>query len=236
MKYRSDKILLTALLHNKAFSLTEVVVALVLLGFVCSAVFVVINCCMASAADLSSRMQAFEVARDNMEKLLASDGISEMVDYGSSDKYPEIQWQTTVETFFEPEADRVWLQGVCSADYVDTSGNTQTIKLTHWLTEITKEQLIEIIKEKQKELDRLGEQYKAGQETAEPDEKTLAEADQEKTGQDQDKTVDKQDQDKTGSEAQPKEGEQKFCGYTIDELIQMPFSQFWQVLSNCKEF
>jgi hypothetical protein len=28
----------------------------------------------------------------------------------------------------------------------------------------------------------------------------------------------------------------KICGYTMDELSQMPFGQLWQVLINCEEF
>ncbi len=145
MKCRSNQILLPA------FSLVEVVTALVILALISLSVLVVINRCMASAADSELRMQAFEVARDNMETLLSKDSVEEMVDYGSSVRYPEIKWQTTVEMFYEPMATeqmQVWVKGICSAEYTDAAGEVQTIELTHWLTGLTEEQLIEMLKQK----------------------------------------------------------------------------------------
>jgi len=139
--------------HNtkkKAFSLIEVLTALAILALVSSSVLVVINRCMASAADSALRMQAFEVARDNMETLLSRDSVKEMVEYGSSDKYPEIRWQITVETFYEPVTERMWVRAVCSAEYADMASDVQTIELTHWLTGLTKKQLLEIIAEKKR--------------------------------------------------------------------------------------
>ncbi|MHC4571352.1 MAG: type IV pilus modification PilV family protein [Planctomycetota bacterium] len=140
-------------LHTKpAFSLVETVTALIILALISSSVLVVINRCMASAADSALRMQALEVSRENVETLLSKGSVSEMVEYGSSDKYPEIQWQTTVETFYEPATSRIWIQAVCSAEYTDSAGELQTVELTHWLTDLTKEQLIQIIEERQKDL------------------------------------------------------------------------------------
>ena len=135
-----------------AFSLIETVTALIILAIISSSVFVVINRCMSSVADSALRMQAFEVSRKNMETLLVKDSVAEMVEYGSSDKYPEIQWQTTVETFYEPITERMWIQAVCSAEYTDTTGELQTVELTHWLTDLTKEQLIKIIEQLQEDL------------------------------------------------------------------------------------
>jgi len=129
---------------EKAFSLVEVLTALAILALISSSVLVVINRCVASAADSSLRMQAFEVARENMEKLLALFLVQETVEYGESDKYPEITWQRVVDTFYEPITARMWLRGVCSAQYTDTEGQEQTVELTHWLTDLTKEQLLEI--------------------------------------------------------------------------------------------
>ena len=147
MKCRSKKILLYA----PAFSLVEAVTALIILALVSSSVMVVVNRCMASAADSELRMQAFEVARDNMETLLSKGTVEEMVEYGSSDKYPEIQWQTTVELFYDPtfEQTPIWVKGICSAEYADTAGQTQTVELTQWLTGLTREQLIGMIRQEQ---------------------------------------------------------------------------------------
>lgn len=149
MKCCSKKILFLALPQRKAFSLVEAVTALIILGLVCSSVLVVINRCLAGAADSELRMRAFEVARENMEKLLASESVAEISDYGESEKYPEIQWQTMVETFYEPLTSRIWFQAICSAQYTDTEGDGQTIELAHWLTEVSKAQLIQMIKEGQ---------------------------------------------------------------------------------------
>ena len=150
MKCRSKKILSFTLSHSKGFSLPEVVAALMILALISSSVLVVMNRCMASAADSALRMQAFEVARENMEALLSKDSVSEMAEFGSSDKYPEIQWQTTVEMFYEPITARAWIQGICSAEYTDTSGDVQTVELMHWLTDVTKQQLLEILSQEQK--------------------------------------------------------------------------------------
>jgi len=129
---------------EKAFSLVEVLTALAILALISSSVLVVINRGVASAADSALRMQAFEVARENMEKLLASTSLEENVEYGESNKYPEISWTTVVETFYEPITSRMWVRGICSAEYRDTEGQEQTVELTHWLTGLTKEQLLEV--------------------------------------------------------------------------------------------
>lgn len=131
----------------EAFTLVEVVAALVILALLSSGVFVVINRCVTSAADSALRMRAFEVARENMEKLLASDSVTETVDYGNSDKYPEIKWQSVVETFYEPITNRMWVRAVCSAEYNNSQGQTQTVELTHWLADVTKQQLLQIMEQ-----------------------------------------------------------------------------------------
>jgi len=130
---------------EKAFSLVEVLTALAILALISSSVLVVINRGVASAADSALRMQAFEVARENMEKLLASTSLEENVEYGESNKYPEISWTTVVETFYEPITSRMWVRGICSAEYRDTEGQEQTVELTHWLTGLTKNQLLEVM-------------------------------------------------------------------------------------------
>jgi len=143
---------------KSAFSLVEVVAALVILAFVSSSVLVVFNRYMASAADSVLRMQAFEVARKNMEELLTLDSVAESVEYGYSERYPDIEWQTAVETFYEPLTSRMWIQAICSAEYTDSENEVQTVELTHWLTDVTKSQLLQILAQQQKEIGRLAEQ------------------------------------------------------------------------------
>ncbi len=136
---------------NKAFSLVETIAALIILALISSGALLTMNRSMASAADSVQRCKALEVARENMEKLLASSSVQETAEYGTSTMYPEIKWQTVVETFYEPITARMWVRGVCSAEYEDTQGQTQTIELTHWLTNVTKQQLLQILKGKEEE-------------------------------------------------------------------------------------
>jgi prepilin-type N-terminal cleavage/methylation domain-containing protein len=140
---------------KKAFSLVEVMVALAILALISSSVLVVIDRCIASAANSALRMKAFEIARENMERLLASASIKESVEYGISENYPDIGWQTVVETFYEPLTARMWIRGVCSAQYNDPNGQEQTVELTNWLTDLTKEQLLQITKRDEDELEDL---------------------------------------------------------------------------------
>jgi type II secretory pathway pseudopilin PulG len=144
-----------------AFSLPEVVAALMILAFISTGVLVVLNRCVASAADSALRMQAFEVARENMEKLLTADSVKQISEFGISDKYLEIKWQTVVENFYEPITERVWVRGVCSAEYTDSAGEIQTVELTHWLTDVTKQQLIEILKQQQEDQEQLAARVSA---------------------------------------------------------------------------
>jgi len=132
---------------EKGFSLVEVLTALTILALTSSSVLIVIDRCVTSAASSALRMQAFEVARENMEILLSSPSVQESVEYGESDKYPAITWQTSVETFYEPITARMWIRGVCSAQYSDPNGNEQSVELTHWLTDLSKEQLLEMMKQ-----------------------------------------------------------------------------------------
>jgi len=141
--------------RKKAFSLVEVLMAVAILALISSSVLVVIDRCVASAAESALRMRAFEVARENMEKLLASTTVKESIEYGQSEKYPDIEWQTVVETFYEPITARMWIRGVCSAQYTDSDEQEQTVELTHWLTDLTKEQLLQIEQRDEDELEGL---------------------------------------------------------------------------------
>jgi hypothetical protein len=120
--------------------LVEVLAALMILAFVCSSVVLVVDRCMVSAANSSLRMEAFRLARENMEKVLASDSVTETVEYGRSDIYPDVSWQTQIEAFSEPVTQKMWIRAVCSAEYTDSESQKQTVKLEHWVTELTDQQ------------------------------------------------------------------------------------------------
>ncbi len=144
--------------HKRAFSLVEVSAALIIVALVSSGVMIVIDRCAASGTNSILRMQAFEVARENMERLLARDSLKETVDYGDSELYPSIKWETTVETFYEPITARMWVQGVCSARFNDIEGQEQTVELTHWLTDVSKDQLLKMMNGQDGEQDPVADQ------------------------------------------------------------------------------
>ncbi|MCP4260930.1 MAG: prepilin-type N-terminal cleavage/methylation domain-containing protein [Planctomycetes bacterium] len=147
MKYFSKKIIL----NKPAFTLVEVLAALSILALISSSVMVVINRSVTSGADSALRMQAFEVARENMERLLSKPSVEETIDYGGSEIYPEITWETVVETFYEPITSRMWLRGICSTQYIDSTGLEQKVELTHWLTDLTKNQLLDVMSREDEE-------------------------------------------------------------------------------------
>ena len=131
--------------RRAAFSLPETAAALVILALVCTSIVIVFDRSITSAADSALRMQAFEVAQGNMERLLASSSVKESVEYGSSEEYPAIEWQSAVETFFEPITSRLWARAVCSADYIDSDGRQQKVELANWVTDLTQQQVLELI-------------------------------------------------------------------------------------------
>jgi len=132
--------------------------AIAILSYVFLGLLVVMNRYMSSAVDSVMRMQAFEVARKNMEDLLTSDLVEESVEFGDSEKYPDIQWQTVVESFTVPLTDKMWVQAICSAEYTDSEGEVRKIELTHWLTDLTKAQEQQILARQEEEKERLAEE------------------------------------------------------------------------------
>jgi hypothetical protein len=108
-----------------------------LLAFIGASVWLVLERCTASAADSIQRMRAFEIAHENMEKLLGSDSVQEMTEYGISEKFQDIHWQTSVESFYEPITSHMWARAVCYAEYTGSGGETKNVELTHWLTRLT---------------------------------------------------------------------------------------------------
>jgi len=143
---------------ENAFSLAETVAAIAILSYVFLGLLVVMNRYMSSAVDSVMRMRAFEVARKNMEDLLTSDLVEESVEFGDSEKYPDIQWQTVVESFTVPLTDKMWVQAICSAEYTDSEGEVRKIELTHWLTDLTKAQEQQILARQEEEKERLAEE------------------------------------------------------------------------------
>jgi len=139
----------------KGFSFLEVVVALAVLAVICSAVLVVMNRCIAATIDSRTKMEAFNIVRENMEKVLGADSVTLTSEMGVSQTNPDIEWQTVVETFNEPVKAGMWLQAVCSATYTDSAGQEQTIELVHWLTDLSKRDQKLIQQQRERELEYL---------------------------------------------------------------------------------
>ena len=141
--------------HRPAFTLVEVSAALVLLSIILSSVMVLMNRYVDSVIDLQLRQEAFELARGNMEQLLAESKLSDMAEFGDSEQNPEIEWQTLVEPFYEPVTDQMWIRAVCSAGFDDTKGESQNIELEHWITNLNAQQVKQILAQQQVEAEYL---------------------------------------------------------------------------------
>jgi type II secretory pathway component PulJ len=137
--------------NYSAFTLIEAVMAVAILAAITTSVLVVMNRCVTAAIDIRIKMQAFEIARENMEKLLASASLSDMTEFGYSEQNPDIEWQTAVQSFYEPVTSRMWMEAVCSATYYDSKNEQQKVELTHWLTDLTKEQILKILDQQTRE-------------------------------------------------------------------------------------
>lgn len=123
----------------------EIVAALLLLSMILSSVLVLMNRCVAAVIDMQLRQQAFELARSNMERLLSEPKLSDMSDYGTSDTNPDLEWETVVEPFYEPVTSQMWIRAVCSARFIDSKGEYQSVDLEHWITNLTASQVKQIL-------------------------------------------------------------------------------------------
>jgi hypothetical protein len=73
-----------------------------------------------------------------------------MIEYGESETNPDITWETTVESFYEPITNKMWVRAVCSAEFPDANDQPQKIELTQWLTGLNEKQIMQILAQKQK--------------------------------------------------------------------------------------
>jgi len=148
-----------------AFTLLEVATALALLTIIIGAVMTLMNRYVEAVMDMQLRDQAFEIARGNMENLLAESKLSDISDYGTSETYPDIEWETIVEPFYEPVTNQMWIRAVCSAGFKDSKGEFQNIELEHWITNLTAAQIKQILQQQQIESEYM-DLLNGGQETA----------------------------------------------------------------------
>ena len=120
--------------------------ALGVLAVITSSVLVIVDQCMNSVADMKLRRNAFEIARENMEILMTEKTVSEKSEFGVSELYPEIEWQTTIEMFSPQGSNDKWLEATCSSQYYDSKDETQTVEFTAWLTMLSKKDVLKVQK------------------------------------------------------------------------------------------
>jgi len=153
-----------------AFSLIETLAALGILAVISATIFVVIDRAVNATANMAMQRQAFEIARENMEKILAGSTATESAEFGISDRYPNIEWHTATESFYEPITSQMWVRAVSSADYYDCDNQQQSIEFTHWLANLSQKEIQKLLKDKTRnatdetETDDTGDKDKTGEE------------------------------------------------------------------------
>ena len=102
-------------IRNRGFTLVEVITATGILALITSSVWVVIERCVNTSTNMKLKMEALEVARENLETILTKNTVEETAEYGISERYPGIEWETVIETFYEPISSQMWIRAVCTA-------------------------------------------------------------------------------------------------------------------------
>ncbi len=228
MSYHFKKQELLSKKSKAAFTLVEIIAAVTILSLISVSVITVINNCIEGAINSEIRLEAFELARENMEKLLASPSVSETVEFGTSDNNPDITWETAVETFYEPYTARMWVKAICSTSYFDYDGQEQSVELVHWITDISKKQLLQILKQEEEE--RLAELEAA----------EAAGTEQEQLAEQLDETLQEIaneqliEPDETVTPPPETERNEIIPGYTERELEGMPFEEIWRIVWESK--
>ncbi len=137
--------------NNNAFTLIEVIVGMVILTMIASTVIVVMTRITNAVTNGQMKTAAFEIARENMENILSLTSVSDLLELGQSEIYPEINWTKRIESFYEPITNRMWMRAMCTAEYRDTEGKKQTVELQQWLSSLSKQQILQILDQKQKQ-------------------------------------------------------------------------------------
>ncbi len=70
-----------------------------ILGLISGSVLVVLNRSIEAVIDSRVRMQAFELARRNMEELLSSNSVTDTAEFGAHELNEDIEWETVIEPF-----------------------------------------------------------------------------------------------------------------------------------------
>ncbi len=132
---------------RKGFTVLEALMAVLVIGFVVSSVMVVTSNSIASLADLKLRTEAFEIARENMELILARDNVTELSDSGTSDINPEIEWEISIKADQASSTDAtMWVKAKSLANYTDSKGELKTVEFEQWISYLNRSQTKQIQK------------------------------------------------------------------------------------------
>lgn len=180
--------------------MVEALTALVIVGFTCGTVLIVINNSLDSMSDQESRLRAIDVARENIESLLAQTSLKEFSETGLSDLYPDIEWSRGIEVVEFQGTSDLWMKAFSTANFYNTDNELEEIEFINWLAPLTDQQQKQVLQDRQKEDEYLEEMQQ---------EELLEEeaADQEYDGEDMEDALDMLNGIDTGSteEQQPDE-------------------------------
>lgn len=137
--------------RRSAFTFVEVVAAVVLLSIMIASVLVMMDRFVGSIGDMRLRQQAFELARSNMETLLSEAKLPDIYEFGESETNPDVLWETTVEPFYEPFKNRMWIRAVCSGSFINSKDEEEKVELEHWITSLTAAQIKQILAQQETE-------------------------------------------------------------------------------------
>jgi len=121
------------------FTVVEIVASLLVLVLIFSSVLTIFNDSMRAVSENRMQAEAFELAREKMEEMLAQTAVTEVTNYGVSDRNPNIEWETRVESFSDPSGSGSWVRAVSAVTYPDANDQPKSLELTCWLSKIPKE-------------------------------------------------------------------------------------------------
>jgi len=134
---------------TRGFTVIEVATALVILAIIFTTVLTVFKDAMRAVSDDRIKMQAFELARENMERILSQTSVSEKTEYGVSEINPQLEWELRTEPFTDPSGSGTWVKAISAATYLDANDQPKTLELTCWLTKVSKEVSEQMMKDRE---------------------------------------------------------------------------------------
>lgn len=126
--------------NRKAYTLVEAMAALLVMGIVVSGVVVTITNCLDSMIDMRLENSAVDLARENMEYILAKNDAFEFYDSGVDEYNPDLDWETGFEVSTYPNTSDMWVRAFSNAGYYCTDGEYKTVEFESWIVRLTDEQ------------------------------------------------------------------------------------------------